>query len=178
MDNRSLIEIRKAGITKTGAQCVVNAANTHLQEGGGVCGVIFEDAGVYRLQKECDRIGYCPTGKAVITSGYDLCEYIIHAVGPIYEGGRNNEAKLLYDCYRNSLDLAKEKKISSIAFPLISSGIYGYPKKEAFEVALKSCDDWISANSDYSIRIIFAIIDDQLLELGRKTAEELNIEIA
>ena len=112
----------------------------------------------------------------MITSGYDLCDYIIHAVGPIYQGGRNNEAKDLYSCYEKALDLAKENNINSIAFPLISSGIYGYPKQEAFAIALKSCDDWIRKNDDYQIKIIFAIIDDGLIELGEKTARELGIK--
>ena len=176
MADKSMIAIRKIGITSAGTQAVVNAANAQLLQGGGVCGVIFKAAGAHRLQKECDRIGHCPTGSAVITSGYDLCDYIIHAVGPIYQGGRNNEAKDLYSCYEKALDLAKENNINSIAFPLISSGIYGYPKQEAFAIALKSCDDWIRKNDDYQIKIIFAIIDDELIELGEKTARELGIK--
>ena len=173
----STIEIRKAGITKTGAECVVNAANSSLQEGGGVCGVIFEDAGAYRLQKACDRIGGCPTGKAVITPGFDLCDYIIHAVGPVYQDGNHHEPQDLYSCYRTSLDIARENGIRSIAFPLISAGIFGYPKDQAWRKALQACDDWIRDNADYEIEIIFAIIDDGILELGRQTAEELNIEV-
>ena len=176
MADKSTIAIRKIGITSVGTQAVVNAANAQLLQGGGVCGVIFKAAGAHRLQKECDRIRHCPTGSAVITSGYDLCDYIIHAVGPIYQGGRNNEAKDLYSCYEKALDLAKENNINSIAFPLISSGIYGYPKQEAFAIALKSCDDWIRKNDDYQIKIIFAIIDDGLIELGEKTARELGIK--
>ena len=176
MADKSTIAIRKIGITSAGTQAVVDAANAQLLQGGGVCGVIFKAAGAHRLQKECDRIGHCPTGSAVITSGYDLCDYIIHAVGPIYQGGRNNEAKDLYSCYEKALDLAKENNINSIAFPLISSGIYGYPKQEAFAIALKSCDDWIRKNDDYQIKIIFAIIDDGLIELGEKTARELGIK--
>ncbi len=173
----STIEIRKAGITKTGAQCVVNAANTRLQEGAGVCGVIFEEAGPIRLQKECDKIGGCKTGSAVITPGFDLCEFIIHAVGPVYRDGNHHEPQDLYSCYRTSLDIARGNGISSIAFPLISAGIFGYPKKEAWRKALQACNDWIKDNYDYELQIIFAIIDDQILELGMKTAEELGIEI-
>ncbi len=173
----STIEIRKVGITKTGAECVVNAANSSLQEGGGVCGVIFEDAGAYRLQKACDRIGGCRTGSAVITPGFDLCEYIIHAVGPVYKDGKHHEPQDLYSCYKTSLDIARGNGIKSIAFPLISAGIFGYPKDQAWKKALQACNDWIKDNSDYEIEIIFAIIDDKILELGRRTAEELGVDI-
>ena len=173
----STIEIRKAGITKTGAECVVNAANSRLQEGSGVCGAIFDAAGAERLQRECDNIGGCKTGKAVITPGFDLCKYIIHAVGPIYQDGNHHEPQDLYSCYRASLDIARGNGIKSIAFPLISAGIYGYPKKEAWRKALQACDDWTRENYDYQIEIIFAIIDDSILELGQETARELNITI-
>ena len=173
----STIEIRKAGITKTGAECVVNAANTYLQQGGGVCGVIFNAAGADRLQKACDKIGGCKTGKAVITPGFDLCKYIIHAVGPVYQDGKHHEPQDLYNCYRTSLDIARENEVASIAFPLISAGIFGYPKEEAWRKALQACDDWIINNNDYQIEIIFAIIDDEILELGNKIAQDLGIGI-
>ena len=173
----STIEIRKAGITKTGAQCVVNAANSQLQQGGGVCGIIFDAAGADRLQKECNKIDGCRTGKAVITPGFDLCEYIIHAVGPIYQDGKHHEPQDLYSCYKTSLDIARENGITSIAFPLISTGIFGYPKKEAWRKALQACDDWMKENNDYALQIIFAIIDDQILELGKQIAEELNVAV-
>ena len=173
----STIEIRKAGITKTGAECVVNAANTYLQQGGGVCGVIFNAAGADRLQKACDKIGGCKTGKAVITPGFDLCKYIIHAVGPVYQDGKHHEPQDLYNCYRASLDIARENEIASIAFPLISAGIFGYPEEEAWRKALQACDDWIINNNDYQIEIIFAIIDDEVLELGNKIAQDLGIGI-
>lgn len=173
----SSIEIRKVGITKTDAQCVVNAANNSLQEGGGVCGIIFNSAGADRLQKACKSIGGCKTGKAVITPGFDLCDYIIHAVSPIYRDGNHNEAQDLYSCYRTTLDIARGNDIKSIAFPLISSGIYGYPKDEAWRTALQACDDWMRENYDYQLEIIFAIIDDKVFELGKQIAEELNIYI-
>ena len=173
----SRIEIKKIGITDTGTEAVVNAANSSLQEGSGVCGAIFAMAGSSKLQNECDRIGHCNTGSAVLTSGYNLCDYIIHAVGPIYKDGKSNEPEQLHSCYIKSLDLAKETGVKSIAFPLISSGIYGYPKTEAWKIALKACDEWIRKNRDYAIEIIFAIIDDQILKLGKKTAEELKISI-
>ena len=178
MGNRSTIEIRKVGITSTGAQCVVNAANSALKEGGGVCGVIFLAAGADKLQEACDAIGHCETGKAVITPGFKLCDYIIHAVGPMYAGGKHNEAEQLYGCYINSLDLAKENGIRSIAFPLISSGIFGYPKEGAWRQALTACRDWVSNNDDYGIEIEFAIIDNDLIELGCKIADELGVIIS
>lgn len=173
----STIEIRKCGITSTGADVVVNAANRYLQEGSGVCGAIFKAAGSKKLQAACDKIGGCKTGKAVITPGFDLSKYIIHAVGPIFQDGRSNEARDLYSCYICSLDLARGNGCRSIAFPLISAGIYGYPKKEAWRKALQACDDWIRENSDYEIEIIFTIIDDDTLDLGKMIAEELNIEL-
>ncbi len=178
MANHSTVEIRKVGITNTGAKCVVNAANSSLKEGGGVCGVIFLAAGAAELQEACDKIGHCDTGKAVITPGFHLCDYIIHAVGPMYMGGKRNEPEQLYSCYINSLDLAKENNVKSIAFPLISSGIFGYPKEGAWRQALQACKDWIEKNDDYSIAIEFAIIDKDLIELGLKIADELGLTIS
>jgi O-acetyl-ADP-ribose deacetylase (regulator of RNase III) len=178
MEKASTIEIRKVGITSTGAQCVVNAANKSLKEGGGVCGVIFLAAGANKLQEACDAIGHCDPGDAVITPGFHLCEYIIHAVGPMYAGGKHNEAEQLYNCYKKSLDLAKENNIRSISFPLISSGIFGYPKEGAWRQALQACKDWTENNADYTIAIEFAIIDNALIELGFKVADELGVVIS
>ena len=171
------ILIRKISITKAGTEAVVNAANEQLLQGGGVCGAIFAAADPEKLRKACERYDGCATGDAVITPGFDLCEYIIHAVGPIYLNGLNGEDRMLYDCYRHSLDLARENGITSIAFPLISSGIYGYPAKGAWEMALQSCRDWLERNGDYDIDIIFAIISDELCALGEKIAEELGIDV-
>ena len=173
----STIEIKKVGITSTGAQAVVNAANKYLQMGGGVCGFIFRAAGPERLQRACDAIGGCRTGSAVITPGFDLCEYIIHAVGPIYQGGNHHEAEDLYSCYKAALDLAREREIRSIAFPLISSGIYAYPREEAWRVALNACRDWMKENEDYNISIVFAVIEEDMLEMGKRVAGELNIKL-
>ncbi len=170
------ILIRKISITSAGTEAVVNAANEQLMQGGGVCGAIFEAAGSEKLRKACEKYDGCSTGDAVITPGFDLCRYIIHAVGPIYLNGFNGESRMLYDCYRHSLDLARENGVSSIAFPLISSGIYGYPAKGAWEVALTSCRDWLERNSGYDIKIVFAIISDELCDLGMRIAEELDIE--
>ena len=134
-------------ITEINVDVVVNAANTSLKMGGGVCGSIFRAAGAEKLQKECDEIGGIDTGQAVITNAYNLpAKYIIHTAGPIYNGGSEGEEILLRDCYLNSLNLAKENKCRSIAFPLISSGIYGYPKDEALAVAKDSIKSFLLEN--------------------------------
>ncbi len=173
----SSIQIRKASITKVGTSAIVNAANEQLMQGGGVCGYIFEAAGADKLQKACDQIGFCHTGDAVITPGFDLCDHIIHAVGPIYINGLENEPQMLYGCYRSSLNLCKENDIHSVGFPLISAGIFGYPVDKAWRKALQACNDWIVKNDDYDIDIVFAIIDDRILKVGMETAKDLDIEV-
>ena len=166
---KSTIEIQKIDITRLDVDAIVNAANTILAEGSGVCGSIFRRAGSYELTKACSEIGHCKTGSAVITPGFNLnAEYIIHAVGPIWRGGDNNEEDLLYSAYEQSLILARENGCHSIGFPLISSGIYGYPKREAWEVAADACSDFIDENPDYPIRIIFAVLSDESKQLGEK----------
>ena len=161
-----MIEIRKTGITSTEAEAVVNAANTFLSMGDGVCGAIFRAAGAERLQEACNALGGCRTGKAVITPGFNLCPYVIHAVGPIYQDGRHGEEELLYSCYVSSLDLALEHSIVSLAFPLISAGIYGYPLEKAWRTALKACRDWMRNHPDKDIRIIFTIPEEEKYRMG------------
>ena len=142
-----MFEIIYGDITNCKTDVIVNAANNWLREGSGVCGAIFKKAGARKLQKECDKLGYCNTGEAVITNGYDLdAKYIIHTVGPVYDDGSKNEEKLLRSCYKNSLELAKRYNLKSIAFPLISSGVYGYPYEKALEVAQDEIKNFLKDN--------------------------------
>ena len=173
----SSISIRKTSITELDVDTVVNAANEDLWAGGGVCGAIFRAAGHEKLEAACDAIGHCDTGSAVITPGFNLkARYIIHAVGPIWYGGDNGEAEKLYGAYRRSLELALENGCRSIGFPLISSGIYGYPKREAWKVAVLACRDFLKDKPDTDMRIIFAVLDDRSVSLGQETIEEIAME--
>ncbi len=137
---------------------VVNATNSNLQAGGGVCGAIFAAAGKEQLQEECDKIGFCGIGEAVITKGYNLKAHrIIHTVGPIYGQNPANQESQLYLCYENSLKLAKKEHLNSIAFPIISSGVYGYPKDEAIKIATKAIKDFLATNE----MDVFLVVYDQ-----------------
>ncbi|NLK64795.1 MAG: macro domain-containing protein [Tissierellia bacterium] len=160
------LQIIRNDITKMDVDVIVNAANSALKMGGGVCGAIFKAAGAKELQAECDSIGGCETGNAVITKGYKLpARHIIHTVGPVWHGGKNDEEKLLRSCYIKSLNLAKEYELESIAFPLISSGIYGYPKGEAFKVAVTAIQDFLLENEMMVYLIVF---DKAAVEISEK----------
>ncbi|HSR03748.1 MAG TPA: macro domain-containing protein, partial [Proteiniclasticum sp.] len=151
-------KIVQGDVTKMDVDAIVNAANTTLKMGGGVCGAIFLEAGPKELQEECDRIHMCPVGSAVITRGYKLkAEYIIHAVGPIWQDGQHQEEAQLRSAYVSALKLAKEKNLDSIAFPLISSGIYGYPKKDALRVAREAITDFLKMED----LLVYLVLYDQ-----------------
>ena len=147
------INIIKGDITTLEYDAIVNAANESLQGGSGVCGAIFSKAGWDELQAECDIIGHCDTGKAVITNAYNLkCKKVIHAVGPIYSG--DESASLLASAYYNSLRVASENNIRSIAFPSISTGIYGYPLDKAAPIALKAIKKYFNDNPKSSVSYV------------------------
>lgn len=169
------IKIVKRGITKLDVDAIVNAANSGLQAGGGVCGAIFDEAGYGKLQKACNKIGHCPTGSAVITPGFDLkADYIIHAVGPIWNDGKHGEPEQLYSAYYKSLELAAENGCKTIGFPLISAGIFGYPKDKAWEVAIRACHDYYQNNSDVELKVVFAILDDKIIALGQTVLDKFS----
>ncbi len=158
MSQGSKLSICQGDITKLEVDCIVNAANRSLLGGGGVDGAIHRAAGP-ELLKECRTLHGCETGQAKITKGYNLkAAYVIHTVGPVYSG-KPKDAELLADCYWNSLALAKENGVRSIAFPAISTGVYGYPLGEAAPVAAETVRQWMKENTDYVMEIILCCFD-------------------
>lgn len=160
----SKIEIMQGDITRLDVECIVNAANKSLLGGGGVDGAIHRAAGP-ELLAECRTLHGCETGQAKITRGYRLkAAYVIHTVGPIYSGAES-DAKELKDCYRNSLELAKQNGIHSIAFPAISTGVYGYPLSEAVPIAMNTVRDWLRENDDYEMRVVMCCFDKRTFDM-------------
>ncbi len=170
--HEELIEIIQGDITTLQVDAIVNAANQSLLGGGGVDGAIHRAAGSGLLE-ECKALGGCPTGEAKMTSGYNLkASYVIHTVGPVWHGGQKNEENLLASCYRNSLQLALDHKLHSIAFPSISTGVYRFPIERASKIALRVVLDFIE-NAENPPRVIFCCFSDQDLGVYRSSYEKL-----
>ncbi len=166
------LEIIRNDITKMHVDAIVNAANENLQMGGGVCGAIFHAAGAKELQAACNEIGNCPTGKAVVTPAFKLnANYIIHAVGPIWSGGRHGEEQQLRSAYSNALHLAEELKCESIAFPLISSGIYGYPREQALDIAISEIRQFLSQQE---MLVYLVVFDEKSFVLSESLSSSIN----
>ena len=161
------VSIRTMDITTADVECIVNAANSSLLGGGGVDGAIHRAAGP-DLLRECRALHGCKTGEAKITGGYRLqARYVIHTVGPVYTGAPR-DAELLRSCYWNSLELARAHGIRSIAFPAISTGVYGYPLRPATEIACQTVADWLSAHPDSPMAVLFACFDDRTSDVYRE----------
>ena len=158
----SRIELQQGDITRLTVDAIVNAANSALAGGGGVDGAIHRAAGWDELQAACRKLGRCDTGDAKITPGFKLqARFIIHTVGPVFRGGGQGEAELLASCYRRCLEVAQENGVKTIAFPAISTGVYGYPFAEATEIALRTTAAFLgqSAGIEHVIFVFFSRSD-------------------
>lgn len=165
------IEIRKTSITDLETDAIVNAANSGLQKGGGVCGAIFLAAGLADLQAACDEIGYCPEGSAVITPAFRLrSKHVIHAVGPRWNGGKNGEPEKLRSAYRSALQIASDNGCRSVGFPLISAGIFDYPVDLAWKEAVTVCGEYLTEHPEMSV--VFAVRKDDIIAKGQETLKK------
>jgi len=169
--NKTTLELCQGDITKQKVDAIVNAANSRLSGGGGVDGAIHM-AGGPAIMEECNTLNGCPTGTAVITTAGNLsAKYVIHAVGPVYRGGNYGEPELLKSAFRNSLSIADEHGVQSIAFPSISTGVYGYPIKIASKLALSTVNDYVKQQTGIE-RVVFVLFSGQDFETyneSRKT---------
>ena len=166
------MKLIKDDITTLDIDCIVNAANENLMPGGGVCGAIHEAAGK-ELALECKRIGNCGVGEARITKGYNLkAKHVIHTVGPIWHGGEHGENQYLFNCYKKSLLLATHHSIESIAFPNISTGIFGYPKELAAETAVTAVTQHQKSGRRLK-EVIFCCFDEENFELYDRLIKDI-----
>lgn len=166
------LEIVRNDLTKMKVDAIVNAANTDLKMGGGVCGAIFQAAGVHELKHACNEIGACSVGEAVITDGFQLpAKYIVHTPGPIWKGGSHQEAVLLKSSYVHSLELAKKYECESVAFPLISTGIYGYPKEEALQIAVSTISTFLL---HHDMQVYLVVFDKASFGLSQMLFKSIN----
>lgn len=166
------IEVHLGDITRLDCDAIVNAANKSLLGGGGVDGAIHRAAGP-QLLVECRTLNGCKTGEAKITKGYNLkAKYVIHTVGPIYSNASSDPIKLS-ECYKNSLDLAKQHGLHSVAFPSISTGVYGYPLEDATEVAIETVTRWLDENADYNMKVIFVCFGEKAYNLYKYSCGQI-----
>ena len=169
----SKLMIVEGDITREETDAIVNAANSGLKGGGGVDGAIHR-AGGPAILEECRKIGYCPTGQAVITTGGNLkAKYVIHTVGPVYRGGGRNESELLKSAYLESLKLASKKGLKSLSFPAISTGAYGYPVSEAACIALKTTIDYLEEHADIE-RVRFVLFSKPAYDVFAEELKKLS----
>jgi O-acetyl-ADP-ribose deacetylase (regulator of RNase III) len=169
---RSVLELVEGDITEQNLDAIVNAANEGLRGGGGVDGAIHR-AGGPEIMEECRRIGRCPTGSAVITTGGRLpARHVIHTVGPVWSGGIRGEPNLLASAYRSSLQLAEENRVKSVAFPSISTGVYGYPIDQAARIALRTVSDYLKGKTSLEL-VRFVLFGQSALNIYVRALEEL-----
>jgi len=169
------LELVKGDITKMEVDVIVNAANKTLLGGGGVDGAIHHAAGP-ELLTECRSLNGCETGESKITRSYLLpAKYVIHTVGPVWHGGMNNEPQLLTNCYKHSLEIALEKKLKTIAFPNISTGVYRFPKEMAAGIAIRTVNNFLNENKKIKT-VYFVCFDDENYEIYKEKLIKLSLE--
>ncbi|TSA56615.1 MAG: O-acetyl-ADP-ribose deacetylase [Planctomycetaceae bacterium] len=170
--NSATLALVQGDITKEETDAIVNAANSGLRGGGGVDGAIHR-AGGSSIMEECRKIGYCPTGQAVVTTGGNLkAKHVIHTVGPVYKGGARGEANLLKSAYLESLKQVTKKDAKSVSFPAISAGIYGYPLNEAARIAIKTTINYLKENKGIEL-VRFVLFDKKIYDIFSEELRKL-----